>query len=348
MKNPGFENNQIIFSSENNAIISLSQDSPYDGKQSLKIVAMEDYTNVQTELDLPKNNYYTFSGYIKGSSGAYFILSYQDESGNIIEETSGIIDTDREYERYDVSIYYPETAVSKLSIKVKIYVPGTIYLDNIQLEEGRGANLFNYAENSDFSSGFDEWTINEDNVSQYEIVTEDKASALKLKMDVDKYTTLSKDININGENGDIINVGFWYKNLGLPSDSYYRYNTVTVRFNYIEDVLGYSIEPVSLKSNNNIWQYHSKSFIARGKFDKITIEFWQTNQANDLYITNISVLKGINNNYIYDYDENGQLIGFSEFGKDTHLDFDDNRQLNAIQTNSEDKIMIEYDNKSAL
>ncbi|MCI9110212.1 MAG: DNRLRE domain-containing protein [Bacilli bacterium] len=345
LKNPNFENEQIIFSPEKNATLSISQDSPYDGNQSLKIVTLEDNTDISYEIEVAKGNYYTFSGYIKGFSNASFILSYQDELGEIIEQTSSVIYPDNEYDRYDVSIFYPDTAKSKLLIKINMNTPGTFYLDNIQLEEGRGANLFNCVENSDFSDGLNGWIINEEHINQYEIVKEDNVNALKLKMDVDKSTTVTKEINMKGEDGDIVNIGFWYKNLGIASDSYFRYNTVTVFFNYTEEVLGYGIEPISLKSNNNMWQYYSKSFVARGKFDKITIDFWQANQANDLYITNISVLKGINNNYTYDYDENGQLVSFSEFGKDTQLSFDNNRQLTSIVADSEDKLMFEYDNK---
>lgn len=349
--NADFESGINTFVSNDNIEIFTSSEAPYDGFKCLKIINNTDKNAISSyDVKVPKGQYYTFSAYISGTNESMISLSYKDEDNNTIEKSSENILTTNDYIRYDISIFYPENASSDLSANIYVNSASEIYVDNVQLEEGRGANIFNYVQNSDFSDNLVGWTgmiNNEINNKNFEAVTIDGTTAAKVNLDVDENTNLSKSVNIVGDEGDTITVSFWYKNLGINTNWYRIYNNVMVGFNYTDDdLLGNDSYSQSLNPNKDQWQYFSCTYEAQGKFEGITFNLWQESQANELYVTDVSIVKGMSNDYNYIYDNKGHVGGISDStGQLTEFSHDSNGQMVKMESCNGNRMIFEYDNK---
>ena len=161
---------------------------------------------------MPKGNYYTFSSYTKNTNDIKLILSYQDENNETITSESQLIKTNSSFKREEVTIYYPEAAISNITIRIILLTEGTTYIDNIQLEEGEVANSYNYVENSDFSGGLEGWVLKASDSTNEELSTngifevanvETNLKALKINMNPKNSTEVEKRFKINGKAGEI-------------------------------------------------------------------------------------------------------------------------------------------------
>lgn len=344
MKNISFENDDSYFEHTENVQLSFSNEFARSGKRSLKISNTTIDENITQLLTVPKDNYYTFSTYIKNTQKLKLSLSYIDATNSLVETTSESIYYNEEFSRYDVTIYYPVEALSDLQIKVYLLEDGVAYLDDIQLEQGEVANYFNYIENSDFSNGLNDWNfVSDDGKNRFEVVKlNDNNNALKINMDPKNNTSFRQVFNISGEKGDTYNLSFWYKNNGI--NSAYP-NSATIGFNNLEEDFGYGAQPVPLNPNETSWQYFSVSYTAQHPYDTIYIDFVQERDANELYITNISLFKGVIAKSL-DYNETGNLTELTGTMKEKmKIDYDINNQISNITHYDGKKTYFEYDNK---
>ena len=352
LKNISFEEDIIYFDSYIDVEVTTSDDCAYSGLKSLKISSVEDDKVTIQNISVPKGTYYTFSAYIKNTNDIRIKLGYLDANRQSVDKESNIIIASDEFNRHDVTIYYPEDAIGDLFIKIDLINSGVVYIDDVQLEEGEVANHFNYIENSDFSNGLGnlECDSDDENPNRFQVVTlpNGHSKALKIVMDPEYGTQELLKFNLSGEKGDEYNISFWYKNKGTSPDSLAIVNgcAAWLLASYIDpdDWHTQHCVPIThLNPNEDEWQYFSASYITEAAYDGFKVVFQQDNDANELYITNLSLFKSISSN-MYDYDKNGNLTSVIGNNKEVNIfEYDANSQLvNSINPKGK-RLMYEYD-----
>ena len=361
LNDSSFENmeSDFIASGESHAVSST--DCAYTGNRSLKVQkGTWDIEGAYKRVSVSKGKYYTFSGYIKPLYETMYIqLHYNDSNGNTVSAFSEAISPIDKYsstgvfERYDVTIFYPEDAASDLYIS---FVEGSIYyIDDIQLEEGEVANNYNMLENSGFENGTTGWTLsaideNENNVtsSVFEVVNiTDDTKALKVKMNPANYSSFSQSFNVKGKAGDRYTISFWYKNegfAGMETMGVGSYNNVSFNFNPVVEQQTDMMVTKAFNSNEKEWQYFSQTFDAPWDFDALEVNFWQSFNANNLYVTNLNLFKDVRS-VTYEYDENGNIIASKNLNNEfNQFNYDDNNQLVKMTNPRGKNFSYEYDN----
>lgn len=347
LKNSSFENNDLYFEKSDGIQLEFSEEYALSGQRSLKIVNSESKSNIYETVSVPKGKFYTFSLYIKNNACSTISLSYINELGETIEEKSEIIQSNDTFNRYDVTINYPLTAVSDLILKINLEELGMAYIDDVQLEIGEVANSYNYLDSSMFSSTLSSWGV-EGSLNNYEVVTlNDDINCLRVKMNPGESTSFSKSFNISGNGGDMYTVSFWFKNYGLYADGVdvggMIYNTVTIVFDY-DDEYGSGI-PLSLplQPNEDEWQFFTFNFVSARAYNGLTLKFFQIMNANDIYIANVSLYKDIKSNKVQ-YNQQGNISSLKRLNDTvSSFDYDVNNQLVKISNPKGDNIFYEYD-----
>lgn len=357
LQNTSFEREERLFTGTSGVVSSFSTECAESGKRSLKLESSLANEVVEQTISVPKGKHYTFSGSFQNDHPIRIALCYQNSAGEWIEVFEPLEQHDS-FSREDITIYYDETATSDLKTKIYLEQPSTIYLDDIQLEEGEVANNYNMIENSDFSSGYTDWTIQAMSlVDSSPIPTEDlfeivsfnnnQNKALKVNMDPMNITRFSKDFPVNGKQGDLYHISFWYKNEGIPADDNLVGNNVSLFFTPLDgSELGQCIIPsTSFPPNEKMWQYFSYNFIADHDYEAIKLIFNQGRNANHFYITNLSLYKDLASNF-YEYDVNGNVIGIKDTNKEnSSFHYDQNNQLIASMNPKGKRFRYEYDNE---
>lgn len=346
LPNSSFEDNLFNFISEGDVLL-LTTEYANTGLRSIKATS-----SFYQEIELNKDKYYTFSAYIKNNNNITLSLSYDNQ---IVEK---IIEPSDDFSRRDITIFYPSDAISNLKIRFILTDNTTIYIDDIQLEEGNVVNSYNMISNSDFSLGLDGWitsTIEKDDVvtnsNCFEVISLDSNNkALKISMDPNRETTLSKTFPINGKEGDYYEVSFWYKYEGINCEELidsYMENKVNINFGYTEEVEFWPVPPPIFNPNRESWQYYRYNFFAVKDYENITLAFEQKNNINDFYITNISLIKDPRQtNFGYDEEGNKNYV-INESNYLTSFEYDSNNQLIKITNPYGRGFKYEYDNKNS-
>jgi len=322
------------------------------GNQSLKITEYGIF-----DIPVEGNKYYTFSAYFKNEKP--LSLSVFGTNKSIV------IPKNDEFTRYSITDFIGENETN-FSYGVLVQDWGVAYIDDIQIEEGEVANFYNYVDNGDFKNGLNGWNANANNILTGEEVTNrvdvvninDNEKALRIKSHPDLDIMVSKTIPIKGTGkktedniGDIYNLSFWYKNTGLKKAGRMgqdNSNCVLVSYDYtnIPDDMGYGLTPIGLTPNADEWQFFSSAFVAdsRYDYDKLNIIFFSEENANELYISNISLTKDINDGYS-DYDpETGNLKSSQKDNDKTSFKYDKNNQLTSMFNPMRNNFKFEYDN----
>lgn len=355
LTNTSFEKNEIDFIGTNGISLSITDEVSKTGTNSLKAISTSDDQSFTQIVNVSKNNYYTFSAYVKNTNKLKLSLSYRDFDNILVEKLSEVIFPNSEFERYDVTIEYPENASSDLFVKIYMDEIGITYIDDIQLELGEVANNYNLLENSDFSRGFGDWNLSCSDFAEgetlpadrFEIVTlRDGSKALKTKMNPSYSSNMQKIFNIKGKAGDVFNISFWYKYEGIITYDYMDCGSrVGINFIYSEPDLGHGkVLSASFNPNDESWQYISNEFVAEWDYDSIVIDFYHFFDANNFYVTNLNLFKDIRNVH-YEYDENGNVIMANDLNNKSNIfEYDKNNQLIQTLDPKGEKFMYEYDN----
>lgn len=356
MEDSSFEHNNILFSSTTH-IANLSVVSGgRNGGKCLKIDNGIGGNDIITKNQyVKKGKYYTFSAYFKTSSNCQMTLNAGTNS-----ESVPIFASD-EFNRYDVTVLYPTDNADEygyLTINIEIGDSVCVYMDDMQLEEGKVANYYNLISNSDFSNGLVGWEIGASYANTGEICNENIASvvtlnngkhALCINMNPTLNTGFSYEIPLAGLKGDKFNFSFWFKNAGIncfSSDGIgEQTNNVMVAFNYVNNEQGHQVFPSdALNPNESEWQFFSCMFEAEEDYESISITGWQNGNANNLYITNVGLYKDIRQENM-GYNINGTLdtvYGYND--EQTKFKFDVNKQVVNIMNPEGMNFKIEYDN----
>lgn len=354
-----FESGNSLFSLSNEDIITDIIDNAHYGIKALKVTnnTLDNY--IYLEKEVKKDNYYTFSAYIKNEIPFEISLSYDD-----VIKTVNISDINIEYNRCDVTIQYPSTAISKLKISIKPLALGVIYIDGLQLEEGEVANYYNMISNSNFNNGLSNYQIistkrtgrqgSYSSIPQETPAVEIKqidetTKALKLINSPMIDTTISKSFNVSGKAGDVYELSFWYKNEGprVVDDEDTEVDPANIMANLIfEYVEGENDEPSIdqfLTPYNKDWHYFSKKFVAKYDYTKLSLNIINKYSCRDCYITNISLFKDLED-YSYTYDDEGNLIASTELsGEKSKFDYNEKNQLIEVTSPLGNRFKYEYD-----
>lgn len=348
LTNTSFEGSDVEFSTTSDVALSISADTCLTGLKSLKAVNTTNNKVLNKSIVVEKGKYYTFSAYLKNTGKIRISLSYTN-NGNV-EKISEIINPSTEFARYDITINYPLDATSELFIKIYLDDVGTTYIDDIQLEEGEVANAYNMLENSDFSKGLSDWDILSPTNNIFEVVTlEDGNKSLKINMNPQNSTELSKTFYMDGQAGDVYTISFWFKNEGFVGEQGMGSTIAndTMIFFYYKDAAttGHCIYPSEpFNSSENEWQYFEASFGAEKDYEKIELRFNQRFNGNKFYLTNLFLRKSTIAQY-YDYDDSGNVITQSKTGRGTeNFSYDKNNQLIKMTNPKGKNFKYEYDN----
>jgi len=235
---------------------------------------------------------------------------------------------------------------------------GEAYLDDIQLEEGEVTNYYNMLLNGDFSDGFNGWnkdSWNTDNFTKYPnditiVNLDNNKKAVKIVSDPSKSFILSKVVKTSGKKNtnstDIYNLSFWYKNTGLVKD-YDSDKGVLINFGYDMGDMGYDIPPVRLNGNSNEWQFFSEPFMVDNRYDykNLILNFIGMNNTGELYITDISITKDIDEAYNVNDPNTGNLTSSrNSNGAKTDFKYNKNNQLTDMFNPKGNHFKFEYDN----
>lgn len=342
--------------------ISLASNVSHSGNRSLKIICWSvKGGNVYKSVTVPKGKWYTFSAYIKDAKVIHsnysiqLYLSYKDKEGKEICSIGDFVVPTDSFEKYTATLYYPEDAQSELKIQIYFEPYASIYMDDIQLEEGEVANNYNMLENSGFENGTTGWTLiatdeNDNDVKNqvFEVVNvNEETKSLKVKMNPSNYSSFSQNFNIKGKAGDQYTISFWYKNegfAGMESMGVNSYNNVSFNFNPVAEQQTDMMITKTFNPNEKEWQYFSQTFNAPWDFDSLMIKFSQSLNANNLYVTNLNLFRDVRS-VTYEYDENGNIITSKnlndEFNK---FSYDKNNQLIRMTNPKGQNFTYEYDN----
>ena len=359
LRNTSFEENTNFWSSSGGLTQSFSTDTSFSGNRSLKLVST--VTNQKTfyPIAAQKGKRYTFSGYFKNDQEIRLSLSYIDATSGHPIETIQVVKSSDEFTREDITIYYPDDAVGGLKITVYLDDIGTTYMDVTQLEEGEVANSYNMLENSDFRDGLLDWTLEVQDLDTgtflptsnvFEVINfnNNKNKALKVSMKSSNRSSFKKSFPIKGKAGDLYHISFWYKNEGIQAidEAYSPIGNSVVMIFYPTDpnISGHTIPSPSFPPNENMWQYFSYKFTAENDYDSMLLWFSQGRMANNLYITNLSLYKGIDTSF-YEYDLDGNLTRIKNQDMiKSILKYDKNNELINISKPEGINSKCEYDN----
>ena len=358
LKNSSFENDTNYFSSSDGLNCIITDETSNSGNKCLKLINESSTAkSIYYNINVPKGQFYTFSGCFKNNTQLTISLSYQSiDGGKVFSEQ--IIDPSDEFEQSEVTIYFDNNEMYVGNLKLEVTISdGIAYIDDIQLEVGEVANSYNIIDNSDFSDGLSDWQLTNwsfaggstpalSDVFQVVNINNGKNTALKVNMNPSYGTRFIREIPLSGKEGDLYNISFWYKNEGIPGDGVIVGNSVAVYFKPIGNEADYCIATSDeLHVDENVWQYFTFRYIAPEDYESIRLIFNQGREANNFYLTNLTLYKDLFSSN-YEYDQNGNVISVKESSKNNSniFQYDSNNQLISTTTPKGDNFKIEYDN----
>lgn len=355
LTNTSFESDDNFFIAEQGIEMSFNTENMNSGLRSLKVESSISKKYIERSISVKKGEYYTFSSFIKNSIPVELSLGYIDNSGNEILN-SELVHVSDDFEREDVTIFYEENALSELKIRITLLEIGTVYLDDIQLENSETVNSFNILENTDFKEGLTGWTCTasmdetELNSADYiEVVNvNDNTKALKVQMKHNVSTSVSRKCNIKGKEGDSYTLSFWYKNEATIPYAPYVGSNVSIIYEPYNDDFGHCIFSETLPvTNGSTWQHFEYTQKSIEDFKSIEIRFFNVWSANDFQVTNISFYKNVTRGE-FEYDENDNLISsINQSNNINTFEYDNNNQLIKITNTKGKDFLYEYDKNAS-
>lgn len=320
-----------------------STSDKYNGGRSLKFVSTS-VNNVsviaQQEAHVEKGKIYTLSvqakneNMLNGSGGGTLLLYYIKSSGEVVNKLYEIDNELLGWNKHTLSIEYPNEANSPLYVVVSLMNnSGTIYFDEVQLEEGTIANDYNMIENSTFDyygNNTKSWTtFNAVNGIDKVIAISSNNNAFKILGDASQSKYVRQNIIASGKAGDIYSISAWIYAGGTRCKLGGTVTDLTLNIvgnNNEEQWISLSLYP------SNQWQFLQSEFIAKHDYKRIDVYFCFYNNVNEAYVTSLALHKDSCGNS-YQYDSKGNLIKTQDLVN----------QNNTFNYNSDDNL-IKYTN----
>ena len=349
MWNSSFENDDITFKSSD-VSVTYSEDKFISGTRCLKLNGKG---NAYIDIKLEEVGYYTFSCFSITNTDSKLQLNLNNSVSEIVLPISN------EFTRSNLTVYNAHPG-DNLRISFNNDTNGILYIEDVQLEKGQIANLYNIADNSDFRYGAAGWQIeghsygvnepievNEFVKANDEIINDGVNRYLKIDFCNGIPRTIRRFFNISGVIGDVYYVSFWYKNFSINSNNdedvmRQKYNKIIMYFP-TEGPSSPAIDMDIPGKYSEEWQYFSAYFTTHVDYSSFVLEFVPFHMRNYMYITNLNVIKGVKP-INYDYDANDNLVKVATNNDSTFV-YDPNNQLINVADELGTSFVYEYDNQ---
>lgn len=220
---------------------------------------------------------------------------------------------------------------------------GTIYYDNIQLEEGTIANPYNMVENSAFDYPGDtdkNWEVLNGTSIWDSVATTAGHNLFRLYGDTSKVKWVRQQVITSGQTGDTFSVSAWVFAGGTRN----RGNVcTTIAINVVGNNNEEQWSSVAINPSDR-WQFVQTEFVAQRAYKRIEIYFCFYENVNEAYITNVSLFKD-EFGQSYQYDSEGNLIKSQDLAKQNNtFEYDGNDNLIKSTNPKGGTFEYEYDN----
>ena len=275
--------------------------------------------------------------------GAFILLKYYNSLNEIENFYYSDIETDGEWETRTFTFTMPSDIAS-----TDLYVllgtantVGSIYYDEVQLEEGEVANPYNIVENSSFDLGTTSWDTYNINPSTDNVVSVDDNNSLQMYGVYNIKKWFRQSLSVKGDIGDTYVISGYVKSRAVPNRENSSTTSMAIELLYQDGTSSWV--SVGLDSSSDQWQYFSQEvkFTKAYKGISAYLCFYQNN--NEVYFDDINMFKDISGN-AYTYDASGNLISASNLAKEnSKFTYDANNQLMSSTTTNGSKYSYEYD-----
>ena len=226
-----------------------------------------------------------------------------------------------------------------------------VLIKRLQIETGNVNNLYNMIDNSNFANGIEGWNVSGSLDSgdiienPYEIVTLPSGEkALRLFGNPEGSSVLNQYFNLNGKEGDVYHISFWYKNEGLKESDGIEGNLINLQFFSIDPELGMGTHNIPLNYNIDEWQFFNGAYVAENDYEGFRFNIISGHESNSLYITDVMLTRDLSQ-FHYEYDEKGNLVKSSGLDNNTNVfKYDENNQLISSFNPKGNNFKYEYDN----
>lgn len=334
----------------NKGTFSMSTEEKYSGNRSLKITnagSISYYAFYIQEVVVPKGKTYTLSAKAKATNlgnteGGQIFVYYHNANGQLVRDyPNEFIKKTDGWEEYSFTFTYPSDATSNLVVCVGLMgCEGTIYYDDVQLEEGNIANQYNMIENSEFAYAGDEdrnWiSFNAPSIWDSPAAS-GSVTLFRLYGDTSKRKGIYQNVVTPGKAGDTFSVSAWVYAGGTRAKG----NTCnTIAINVIAQDNTEQWSSISINPSNQ-WQFVQHEFVANHDYKMIQVYFCFYENVNEAYITNVALYKD-HFGQSYQYDSNGNLIKSQDLAKQNNtFNYDGNDNL--IKTTNPKGGTFEYE-----
>ena len=259
-----------------------------------------------------------------------------DETVTLSSGSCESVNVTNGWERLETSFYLNQGEVAHIFCGFQSNGYGTFYLDDLQLEDGKGACSYNMLENPAMSNGGTKWS-NEaaiDNVSDLAGFTK----AIKKDTDPTKqWLGLNQFIyTTNGKAGDVYSLGAWVKAASAPTNGNKTNAPFTPQFSlalhFYRSADDSNPESVKINANDDYkdWQFVTGKAIAPIDYHHICFEVIYYSNVNSVSMTGAMCYRE-QFGQSYTYDNEGNVVSAKDLANaNSSFAYQDNNLVNAI------------------
>ena len=217
-----------------------------------------------------------------------------------------------EWERLSLTIEIGEGQYLRFCAGFDSNTYGTLWVDDIQVEQGYGVSGYNILENPEFLNGADGWTVTAASYTNPDTSLTGFTKCIRLNTALGGSCSITQSVPFNGVKGQVFSVGAWANAYSAPTTSskvflgsqYPSYKLKVSLYNGVR--LAGSAE-AEYNPNLNVMQFQSMRVAAAGNFNRVEVAFLYDGNCNRAYLTGVYCLPE-EYGETYTYDNNGNLI----------------------------------------
>jgi len=320
---------------------TITTEEAYTGKRSFKVTSTTTQTSVvpfwQQQTSVQRGKQYTITAKVKTNNivstlnlGAMIIAYYTASDGSTAVIQSNRINGTNDWQDISLTLDYPANAIGPLYIGVGLeHCFGTAYFDDVQLKTESIQTSYNLIENSGFEDANSGWTswIGSNlaaNPDGCVIAGDGFNHLMKLTGETNKNKLIYQDVMISGKKGDVFTYSAWIKVRAVPSKNGAG---TTMPVDVVSTTGQDNWIGKGINTDTEEWQYVSYQFVAPQDYSKIQVYICYYQNANEMYIDNVSLIKDESGNS-YTYDTNGNLVNSQDSAKQqSTFNYDGNNNL---------------------
>ena len=356
LENPGFEYDvsgnwdHKYDGLEASGTVSASEDRQKSGSRSMRVrcLTSDEYgfnAASQSFTGIPGKTY-TLSAdmLISGdiyTGGAWIGFLYEKANGTDTFHSEPLAET-RGWERHSLTFTVPSDAVSTTVLLALEAPNGTVYFDNVQLEEGDGSQYYNHVLNSNFAdaSGAEAacWTMENHDVGSDGVQTKDGRNLMWMAGSPIKAKRVSQQVLLNAKAGDTLIIGGVSSataSLGNENDPR-NYAVVATIFDDADE----EITTVTAPFHQDVHIHHqttAASYTLEEDAAYLIYSFVYENQIGYVTFDDAFVYIG-NFGMHYSYDENNRLESIrNDNGKEVEITYNSNGDITKMVEKEDDK-----------